>query len=88
VQELKSLCDKSVRLCGKVSFIAVCSSVIITEFQLPTVPIFNFMATSAVYFFTSRRIYRANFTANSADMAEDGKLNSSSQTLMLVSTAR
>ena len=48
------------------------------------------MAKSAVKRFTSLQnsASTANFTANSADMTADGKLNSSSQKLMLESTPR
>jgi hypothetical protein len=66
-------CDKFVRLCGKDSVIAVCASVAIIEFRFTRVAIINFMATSAVKKFTSLQHSEstANFTANSADMAED-----------------
>jgi hypothetical protein len=48
------------------------------------------MATSAVKRFISLQLSEstANFTDTSADMAVDGKLNSSSQKLMLESTSR
>jgi len=48
VQVLNSLCDKFVRLCGKDNLIVVWFSVAITEFQLPRIPVFNFMTKSAV----------------------------------------
>jgi hypothetical protein len=81
---LNSACDKLVRLCGKDSFIAVCASVVIIEFYLPRVVI-NFMAKSAVKRFTSLQHSEstASITAISADIAKDGKLNSSAQKLML-----
>jgi hypothetical protein len=65
----------------KENFIAVCDSVAVIEFLLPRVLIINLLTKSAVKRFTSLQHSEstANFTANSADMAADCKLNSSSQ---------
>jgi len=62
MQVLKSLCDKFVRLCGKESFIAACSSVVITEFQLLKVPTFTLWQHLQFKFllFAARNINRAS----------------------------
>ena len=53
MQVLNSLCDKFVRLCGKDNFIVVWSSVAITDFQVPSDPVFYIMTKSAVQTFSS-----------------------------------